>query len=113
MGSDAATRSVGNTPALRETALVEAFNLKAAIEYSMENKDAAREALNDMPPRDEGELDQVSLHNLGRRALLVGSKVSLTELTIKFLRQKQLRQKQQYDNGHFELSPVARSLVFK
>lgn len=58
---------------LQETALVEAFNLKAAIEYSMksvyggsitENLDAAKEALSDMPPRSEEELDPVTLHNL-------------------------------------------------
>jgi len=56
-------RSVGNTGALRETALVEAFNLKAAIEYMMKNMEASRDALNDMPPRDESELDAVTLHN--------------------------------------------------
>jgi len=43
--------------------LIEAFNLKAAIEYQLDNVDGAREALADMPPRDEGELDQVTLHN--------------------------------------------------
>jgi len=56
-------RSVGNTGVLKETALVEAFNLKAAIEYMMKNHEAARDALNDMPPRDESELDAVTLHN--------------------------------------------------
>merc|ERR1719230_870082 len=56
-------RSVGNSQALRETALIEAFNLKAAIEYVMRNIDAAKEALSDMPPRSEEELDPVSLHN--------------------------------------------------
>ncbi len=45
---------------LRETALVEAFNLKAAIEYDLRNYDAACEALTDMPPRSEEELDAVS-----------------------------------------------------
>jgi tetratricopeptide repeat protein 30 len=30
-------RSVGNTKVLHETALVEAFNLKAAIEYQLKN----------------------------------------------------------------------------
>lgn len=30
-------RSVGNTLTLHETALVEAFNLKAAIEYQLKN----------------------------------------------------------------------------
>jgi len=56
-------KSVGNTQVLKETALVEAFNLKAAIEYSMKNIDSAKEALLDMPPRDEDELDPVTLHN--------------------------------------------------
>ena len=56
-------KSVGNTTVLNETALIEAFNLKAAIEYSMKNIDAAKEALLDMPPRKEEELDPVTLHN--------------------------------------------------
>lgn len=58
-------KSVGNTQALRETALIEAFNLKAAIEYTMSNFSAAREALMDMPPRNEDEFDPVTLHNHG------------------------------------------------
>ncbi len=56
-------KSVGNTQALRETALIEAFNLKAAIEYSIKNYSAAKEALVDMPPRGEDELDPVTLMN--------------------------------------------------
>ena len=56
-------KSVGNTQTLRETALIEAFNLKAAIEFSMKNTTAAKEALLDMPPRNEEELDPVTLHN--------------------------------------------------
>ena len=56
--------SVGNTPALRATFLVEAFNLKAAVEFAMKNHDEAREALTDMPPRAEEELDPVTLHNV-------------------------------------------------
>ncbi|ELU05516.1 hypothetical protein CAPTEDRAFT_145766 [Capitella teleta] len=56
-------RSVGNTLTLHETALVEAFNLKAAIEYQLKNQEAAQEALTDMPPRSENELDAVTLHN--------------------------------------------------
>mmetsp|Transcript_1766 Transcript_1766/g.3945 ORF Transcript_1766/g.3945 Transcript_1766/m.3945 type:complete len:648 (-) Transcript_1766:178-2121(-) len=58
-----AARSVGNTAVLKETALVEAFNLKAAIEYIMKSQEAAKDALDDMPPRDEAELDAVTLHN--------------------------------------------------
>ena len=57
-------KSVGNTPLLKETALIEAFNLKAAIEYVMKNPEATREALTDMPPRSEEELDPVTLHNI-------------------------------------------------
>jgi hypothetical protein len=44
-------RSVGNSQVLKETALIEAFNLKAAIEFVMKNPAAAKEALTDMPPR--------------------------------------------------------------
>lgn len=44
---------------LKESALVEAFNLKAAIEYNMKNHEAAREAMADAPPRTEEELDPV------------------------------------------------------
>ncbi len=44
---------------LKESALVEAFNLKAAIEYNMKNYEAAREAMTDAPPRTEEELDPV------------------------------------------------------
>jgi hypothetical protein len=33
-------RSVGNSAVLRETSLVEAFNLKAAVEYNMKNPSA-------------------------------------------------------------------------
>ncbi|XP_014775288.1 tetratricopeptide repeat protein 30A isoform X1 [Octopus bimaculoides] len=57
------TRSVGNTLVLQETGLVQAFNLKANIEYQLKNIKAAREALTDMPPRSEEELDVVTLHN--------------------------------------------------
>merc|ERR1712093_565687 len=68
-------RSVGNTGALKDTALVEAFNLKTAIEYMMKNHEAARDALNDMPPRDESELDAVTLHNQA----LIGMEENPTE----------------------------------
>lgn len=43
--------------------MIEAFNLKAAIEYSIKNYAAAKEALIDMPPRSENELDPVTLMN--------------------------------------------------
>ena len=57
-------KSVGNSLVLHESALVEAFNLKAAIEYQLQNFSAAKQALTDMPPRNEEELDGVSLHNV-------------------------------------------------
>lgn len=57
-------KSVGNTLTLHETALTEVFNLKASIEYQLKNIEAAREALSDMPPRQEHELDAITLHNL-------------------------------------------------
>eukprot|EP01038_Epipyxis_sp_PR26KG_P005705 gene5705-7874_t len=65
-------RSVGNSAILKETCLIEALNLKAAIEYEMKHSEpakvasdssAAKEALTDMPPRNESELDPVTLHN--------------------------------------------------
>eukprot|EP01012_Entosiphon_sulcatum_P046546 TRINITY_DN625_c0_g1_i1.p1 TRINITY_DN625_c0_g1~~TRINITY_DN625_c0_g1_i1.p1 ORF type:complete len:674 (-),score=126.40 TRINITY_DN625_c0_g1_i1:16-2037(-) len=56
-------RSVGNSQLLKETALVEAFNLKSAIEFMMKNMQSAKEALSDMPPRLDDELDPVTLHN--------------------------------------------------
>jgi len=55
--------SVGNPQVLRETALIEAFNLKAAIEFNLKNIPASKEAILDMPPRKEEELDPVTLHN--------------------------------------------------
>lgn len=56
-------QSVGNTQVLKETALIEAFNLKAAIEYNLKNNTQARDALWDMPPRNEFEWDPVTLMN--------------------------------------------------
>ncbi|CAD6186166.1 unnamed protein product [Caenorhabditis auriculariae] len=55
--------SVGNSLKLHETALIEAFNLKFAIEYRLKNFKSAQEALTDMPPRSEHELDACTLHN--------------------------------------------------
>ena len=40
-----------------------AEGVKAAIEYVLKNTENAREALTDMPPRSEDELDAVTLHN--------------------------------------------------
>ncbi|XP_029654076.2 tetratricopeptide repeat protein 30A-like [Octopus sinensis] len=56
-------QSVGNSLILYDSAIVEAFNLKAAIEYQLSNIQAAKEAISDIPPRLEEELDPVTLHN--------------------------------------------------
>jgi tetratricopeptide repeat protein 30 len=56
--------SLANSPALYESCLIEAYNLKAAIDYMLTNFQESKEALNDMPPRDDEELDSVTLHNL-------------------------------------------------
>jgi tetratricopeptide repeat protein 30 len=56
-------RSVGNSLLLNETALIEALNLKFAIEYRAKNTEKAAVCLTDMPPRSEEELDPVTLHN--------------------------------------------------
>ncbi|CAG7838020.1 unnamed protein product [Allacma fusca] len=55
--------SVGNTYKLHQTALVEVFNLKAAIEYDLNNAIGAQEAMTDMPPRSQEEVDPITLHN--------------------------------------------------
>lgn len=56
--------SSANSPALFESCLIEAYNLKAAIDYMLGNVDEAKEGLNEMPPRNDEELDSVTLHNL-------------------------------------------------
>eukprot|EP01105_Mastigella_eilhardi_P020137 TRINITY_DN4777_c0_g1_i1.p1 TRINITY_DN4777_c0_g1~~TRINITY_DN4777_c0_g1_i1.p1 ORF type:complete len:485 (+),score=167.48 TRINITY_DN4777_c0_g1_i1:624-2078(+) len=56
-------RTVGNSQMLRETALIEAFNLKSAIEFKMNSIETARDSNHDMPPRSESELDPITLHN--------------------------------------------------
>ena len=66
-------KSVGITFALKQTGLIEAFNLKIAKEYQLKNYDAAKSSLYGMPPREESELDHVSLHNMALLQLLEGS----------------------------------------
>ena len=60
---DGDVRPVGNSVALRESALIESLNLKAAIEYTMKNVDQAQEVLKDLPPRAEEDVDAITLHN--------------------------------------------------
>jgi tetratricopeptide repeat protein 30 len=55
--------SVGNTQTLQDSAVIEAFNLKCAIELQLKNESAAKEALQDMPPRETKDLDACTLHN--------------------------------------------------
>lgn len=63
-GLEPPPRSLGsNAFALNESLIIEACNLKFAIEYKIGNTEAAAEALKDMPPRSEEELDPVTLHN--------------------------------------------------
>jgi tetratricopeptide repeat protein 30 len=54
---------IENHVALQESHLIEAYNLKAAIEYSSNNFDDCKETLASMPPREEKSLDPVTLHN--------------------------------------------------
>lgn len=61
-GSDS-MHSVRNTQALQDSALIEAFNLKCAIELQLKNADAAKQAIQDMPPRETKDLDPCTLHN--------------------------------------------------
>ncbi|CAL8123915.1 unnamed protein product [Orchesella dallaii] len=55
--------SVGNTRSLHDSALVEALNLKAAIEYDLGKFESAKKTLSDLPPRNQEELDAITLHN--------------------------------------------------
>lgn len=45
---------------LQESYLIEALNLKAAIEFQLKNTDAAKQTLSTMPPKDESDLDPVT-----------------------------------------------------
>ncbi len=56
-------REVPNSRTLHDTALVQAYNLRAAIFFVRKEKQNARDALASMPPRKEEDLDPVTLHN--------------------------------------------------
>ena len=75
-------RSVGNSQTLKDTALIEAFNLKSAVEFIMRNQEAAREALSDMPPRAEEELDPVTLHNTALCNMEEGPTIGFKKLNV-------------------------------
>ncbi|KAL0210454.1 hypothetical protein RCL1_004890 [Eukaryota sp. TZLM3-RCL] len=57
-------RSVGNSEVLQETALIEAFNLKIAIDYGRSDIENAKVSMSEMPPRNINELDPITLHNM-------------------------------------------------
>lgn len=56
--------SMANMPGLYESCLIEGYNLKAALEYMVQNIQESKEALAEMPSRDDEEIDSVTLHNL-------------------------------------------------
>ncbi|XP_030378083.1 tetratricopeptide repeat protein 30 homolog [Scaptodrosophila lebanonensis] len=62
--TDGSARSVGNPITMAVSGITQALNLKAAIEYQDGNMESARDALLDLPPRAESELDPVTLHNM-------------------------------------------------
>ncbi|KAL0231608.1 hypothetical protein GEMRC1_011012 [Eukaryota sp. GEM-RC1] len=81
-GSDGIeVRSVGNSAILHETCLIEAFNLKIAVHFEMEEFDEARAALGDMPPRNENELDPITLHNSALLDVEADPTVAIQKLT--------------------------------
>lgn len=61
-GRAAASGSV-NPHTLLSSALIEAFNLKAAVEWVLGDHAASEHALDAMPPRPLEELDPITLHN--------------------------------------------------
>jgi len=58
-------KSVGNSSILEGTQLIQAFNLKAAIQFKEGNLEGCKESLTDLPPRSEQELDPITLQNEG------------------------------------------------
>lgn len=54
---------IRNSGALQESFLIEAYNLKASIEYNRKNLSVAKEIFKSMPQRSEEDLDPVTLHN--------------------------------------------------
>merc|ERR1712130_199120 len=75
-GVRANTKSVGITHALKRTGLIEAFNLKIAKEFQLKNFEKANVSLFGMPPREESELDHVTLHNTALLELLDSSSLN-------------------------------------
>ncbi|KAK2727001.1 intraflagellar transport protein 70B-like [Artemia franciscana] len=61
--SAGAVTNIENTLALHKSAIIESLNLKAACHYQMKSLNESKEALLDLPPREEHDLDSVTLHN--------------------------------------------------
>ncbi|ETO22637.1 hypothetical protein RFI_14556 [Reticulomyxa filosa] len=77
------TKSVGNSQTLKDTLLIEVLNLKTAKEFLSRNMEKAELAVHTMPPRDEHELDPVTLHN---HALLnIGNDINESFRKLNFL----------------------------
>ena len=57
------TYFIENSSALQQSYLVEAYNLKAAIDYGERKLHSAKETLDSMPRRKQEDLDPVTLHN--------------------------------------------------
>ena len=74
---------VNNSVALEKACLVEAYNLKAAIQFESKNVTSARATLKDMPQRREEDLDPVSLHN--DALMKTDSEVNLSLRKLSFL----------------------------
>ncbi|KAF1768481.1 hypothetical protein GCK72_000293 [Caenorhabditis remanei] len=55
---------IQNSQKLHESAIIEAFNLKFAMHYRVKDFKAAKECLDDMPPRNEHDNDPITLHNM-------------------------------------------------
>eukprot|EP00210_Caulerpa_lentillifera_P000139 g134.t1 len=56
-------KKIKNSRVLKESYLIEALNLKAAIEFRLRNFTGAKNSLAAMPPREDSDLDPVTLYN--------------------------------------------------
>ncbi|EPZ31340.1 hypothetical protein O9G_000985 [Rozella allomycis CSF55] len=56
-------RYIENSESLHESRIIEACNLKASIEFKLKKFKAAKDSLNDFPPRLDMDIDPITLHN--------------------------------------------------
>ena len=61
---DISSESVGNTPQLQDSFIIEALNLRALIQFNMDDTKGAQTTISMLPFRNEQQLDAVTLHNL-------------------------------------------------